>query len=75
WFIGLLVDKKNWQDIFWSMSITLSAAVLSIALVFGIVKFPYPQPTAAFDLSLLSERAGKISGEAGVSSRWNLLPP
>ena len=57
------------------MGFTLSAAILSIALVFGIVKFPYPRPTAAFDLSLLSERAGKISGEAGVSSRWNLLPP
>jgi len=75
WFISLLVDKKNWQAIFLSMGFTLSAAILSIALVFGIVKFPYPRPTAAFDLSLLSERAGKISGEAGVSSRWNLLPP
>jgi len=47
----------------------------SIGLIVLIVKFPYPNPMGGFSTSeLLSERAKQISGEAGVSSRWSLLP-
>ncbi|MFH1254863.1 MAG: O-antigen ligase family protein [bacterium] len=56
-------------------SIALSAAVLSLALAFFIVKFPFPAPAGNFDATnLLSQRASQISSEAGVSSRWRLLP-
>ncbi len=55
--------------------IALSAAILSLALAFLIIKFPYPAPAGNFDAAnLLSRRASQISSEAGVSSRWRLLP-
>ncbi|PIT93945.1 hypothetical protein COU00_01545 [Candidatus Falkowbacteria bacterium CG10_big_fil_rev_8_21_14_0_10_43_11] len=74
-FIFFLYFKQNWKELFWQVSVLFSIAALSVLLIFAIVKFPYPKPTANFDLSLLTERASSISGEAGASSRWNLLPP
>jgi len=54
----------------------LFIVILSLILTFIIIKFPYPSPAGAFDASnLLSQRAMEISNEAGVSSRWQLLPP
>lgn len=48
---------------------------LSVGLIALTVKFPFPDPTGGFSTSeLLSERAKQLSGEAGVSSRWSLLP-
>jgi O-antigen ligase len=56
----------------------LSAVLLFVSsylLVLITVQFPYPKPIGGFAASdILSERASDISGEAGVSSRWNLLP-
>ncbi len=52
-------------------------AVFIVSLLMGIiaVKFPYPHPQESFSATaLLAERAGQITDEAGVSSRWNLLP-
>ena len=41
-----------------------------------IVKFPIPQSGANFNASkIIKDRASQITTEAGVSSRWNLLPP
>lgn len=55
--------------------IALSSGIFSVGLIAAIVKFPYPDPTGGFSTSeLLAERAKQISGEAGVSSRWSLLP-
>lgn len=49
--------------------------VLSIAIIAGIVKFPYPNPIGGFSTTeLLAERASQVKGEAGVSSRFALLP-
>ena len=55
---------------------TLGAVILSLALTFLIIKFPYPAPSGGFDATnLLSERVTQIANEAGASSRWQLLPP
>jgi len=55
--------------------ISVSIIILSLALTLIIVKFPYPAPAGEFDATnLFSERATQIAGEAGVSSRWQLLP-
>lgn len=55
--------------------VLLNAFVLSLisALVlFMVVRFPYPDPTAQFDASLLTDRTNPL--EAGAASRWSLLP-
>ena len=54
--------------------IGMSVAVLALALgiVFALVRFPFPKPSADLDASLLRDRATKM--EAGAASRWSLLP-
>lgn len=49
-------------------------ALLGIALLFSAVRFPFPRPLSDFNASILSDRALQVSGEAGASSRWALLP-
>ncbi len=46
--------------------------VVSTALLFAVVRFPFPKPSANIDASLLTDRAIKM--EAGAASRWSLLP-
>lgn len=54
----------------------LSIIILSLGLTAAVIKFPYPASSGGFDATnLLSERATKITNEAGVSSRWRLLSP
>jgi len=49
--------------------------IISSSIIFGIVKFPYPDPFGNFNAAqIFSERATTISGEAAISSRWALLP-
>ncbi|MFH0892291.1 MAG: O-antigen ligase family protein, partial [Candidatus Falkowbacteria bacterium] len=52
-----------------------AVAVASLCLILITVKFPYPKPLGGYNaVGLLTERAGSLTGEAAVSSRWNLLP-
>lgn len=54
-------------------SLTLfGSLVLSTLFLFAIVRFPFPDPSANIDASLLTDRATTI--EAGAASRWSLLP-
>jgi O-antigen ligase len=48
--------------------------ILSIALISAIISFPYPRPTGEFNPLIFSDRASTVENEAGVSSRWSLLP-
>ena len=64
---------KQWRVILWHIGLTLSAVILSVGLIFILVRFPYPEPIADFSPELIAQRA--FSSEAGVSSRWNLLNP
>jgi hypothetical protein len=49
--------------------------IFSFLLIAAIVKFPFPNPASGFNAAeLIAKRAGQVSGEAGVSSRWALLP-
>ncbi len=77
--LGLIFVYSAWQFklkgvvIFSVLSVTLFA--LSFILVVGLVKFPYPKAIGGFATGdLFAERASEIKNEAGVSSRWNLLP-
>ncbi len=53
----------------------VSLLLASFVLIVVLVKFPYPKAIGGFTTGdLLTERASEIKNEAGVSSRWNLLP-
>lgn len=58
-----------------TISLGISLAISSLLLLFLVAYFPIPKPDSNFGLSLFSDRFGAFTGEAGVSSRWNLLPP
>ncbi len=74
-FSSLSLKFYGWKILFKLAGISAISAVLGFALIVAVVKFPYPIPKGGFDTSsLLSERAMQITGEAGVSSRWSLLP-
>jgi len=70
-----MTKKKRFKKLSITMTMLAASLVLSIGIIAAIVKFPYPGSTGNFNTGLLSERAGQVTGEAGVSSRWNLLPP
>ncbi|MFH1233585.1 MAG: O-antigen ligase family protein [Patescibacteria group bacterium] len=75
WLVWLLIIRINFKQFLLINCYWLLSAVASIILIISIVKFPYPAPTGDFNtVNLLSNRAGQFAGEAGVSSRWALLP-
>ena len=69
--LRLLKIKKT----LYFLGVFLLSCILSLSLIAVTVKFPYPDSQTNFNAAkLLSERAKTVSGEAGVSSRWSLLP-
>jgi O-antigen ligase len=71
----MVVRLYSWKALPRVGGILLICGIISICLIVAAVKFPYPKPIGGFSATdLLSERAGQITGEAGVSSRWSLLP-
>jgi len=55
--------------------IFLSSIIISILLVISISNFPIPKPSSELSAKLIGARFLAFFGEAGVSSRWNELPP
>lgn len=73
--VFLAKDKFSFKKVFISLAVSAGAGILSFIILIVIVKFPYPNPLGGFNAAeLLSQRAIQISGEAGASSRWALLP-
>ncbi|PIR95159.1 hypothetical protein COT95_00215 [Candidatus Falkowbacteria bacterium CG10_big_fil_rev_8_21_14_0_10_37_6] len=72
-FFILLFFYKQWKVIFLHIIFLITSSVLGFAFVVGIAVFPYPQ-SGVFNVGVFKDRAGELSGEAAVSSRWNLLP-
>ncbi len=71
----ILIFLYGWKKTFMSGLIVLSIFVYSFGFIVSVVKFPYPSFDNNFSVtSILSERAKQIDNEAGVSSRWSLLP-
>lgn len=74
-FIYMFVNKARLKEIAKFSGILFGIGIVSIIFVAALVKFPYPDPLGGFSTAdLFSERASQFSGEAGVSSRWALLP-
>jgi hypothetical protein len=57
------------------LSTVATVSIISLVSIYMIVKFPYPRPIGGFETQeILTDRASDLKNEAGVSSRWNLLP-
>jgi len=67
--------KYGFKNFIKTILILLTSLFLAITLIAGIIKFPYPNPDANFDLSQLTDRAKNIKNESAVSSRYALLTP
>ncbi|HTX87217.1 MAG TPA: O-antigen ligase family protein [Candidatus Nanoarchaeia archaeon] len=75
-YICLTVKNYGWK-ISGSVAIMLIVSfILSLALIFTVARFPFPQPAMDFDLTeALAARADQLNNEAALSSRYALLPP
>ncbi len=75
-FLLVMIWRRYRWLIVWRWSLSLAiAGFLSLLLIVGIVRFPWPQPQLSFNAGdLLEERLGNLDSEAGASSRWSLLP-
>jgi len=76
WLVAIFKLKiKLKQFIVFNLSV-LFVIVLSLVLTVAVVKFPFPSPSGGFDAAnLFADRATAVAGEAGASSRWQLLSP
>ncbi|MFH1030171.1 MAG: hypothetical protein V1770_02835 [bacterium] len=74
YFFLIYIIKVSWENLAIFTGTLILGLILSIMILFVIVKFPYPKETAFFSTDLFKDRAMTINDEAG-SSRWNLLPP
>ncbi|MCD4706031.1 O-antigen ligase family protein [bacterium] len=72
-----LIFKKKIKFIFINALLILTIFISAGLLTASLTKIPLLQKDGAGInfFSAMSDRATKISGEAAVGSRWNLLPP
>ncbi len=70
-FLGYKYGVKDF--LFLASTISLSVLV-GVILAIALARFPYPAPSQLQLTDSLVKRASQIKGEAGVSSRWALLP-
>jgi len=74
-FIFLFYQKSRFKNILKEFLVLLLGGIFSLLFISLIINFPLPGKTNTLNaLSLVGERASQVSSEAGVSSRWNLLP-
>lgn len=60
----------------YAFAVSAAAAISSLLLITILVLFPFPPVSGSFSAgSLFSKRALTFKDEAGVGSRWQLLPP
>lgn len=66
---------KDWEKIKNALYLISTSFLLSALIIIAIVKFPFPKAIGGFSASdLFADRASNLTEEAGVSSRWSLLP-
>jgi len=71
--ISLFISKFPFKMIFKIILVGLLTVSASAALIWIIMRFPYPTPSQISFGSMFGERMD--FGEAAVRSRWDLLPP
>ncbi|MDP2708472.1 MAG: hypothetical protein Q8O93_00245 [bacterium] len=76
WLTTIFKLKIKFKQFLKFNSFIFISIILGLALSAAVIKFPFPAPPAGLDApGALSERATKLTGEAGASSRWQLLAP
>jgi len=70
----LLFVYGGFRNGIFSLLKSLLIFLLSVLILYLIVVIPIPNKGSHFEPGLLLDRASSIKGEAGVSSRWSLLP-
>lgn len=74
-FVFLFWKKYKLKNILKAFLFLGSSALYAFLFITLIINFPLPgQKNNLNALSLVGDRASRVSSEAGVSSRWNLLP-
>ena len=73
--ILLAVFSFGWKIFLKIFPVIAAIGVGSLLIIFVVTKFPFPKAIADFNALSLADRATELSGEAGASSRWALLPP
>ncbi|MDD4901151.1 MAG: O-antigen ligase family protein [Patescibacteria group bacterium] len=75
WSLALGKLRTNLKQFFIFNALALFCLLLSFIMILAVIKFPWPEPYGGFNpADLLSQRATQLTGEAGASSRWQLLP-
>lgn len=74
-FFSSTIVFYSWKKIFLPLSVLIGTFFCAYILILGVIHFPFPGGDSGISASdILSDRAGNISGEAGASSRFALLP-
>jgi hypothetical protein len=74
-YFWVLLRNRGWQRMLHVSLLLIASLILGIGLIFGVARFPIPKPSVDFDIAqALTDRAGKTSNEAAISSRYSLLP-
>lgn len=73
--IGLIIFARlKWGVYLKAFVYLLLSFILAIALIFAIIKFPYPAQKEVISMDALSKRLEIREDEAALASRWALLP-
>lgn len=71
----IILKQYGWKRLGWNILVLSIVGVLSLGLIIAVVKFPGVRESRHFNAAdTIKNRASSVSGEAAVSSRWNLLP-
>ncbi|MDD5527740.1 MAG: O-antigen ligase family protein [Patescibacteria group bacterium] len=74
-YIYLTVKNYGWKRFFTAVVLLFGSLAISVALIFAVARFPIPKPSIDFDIArAISSRAGQLTNEAALSSRYALLP-
>ncbi len=75
WAVVVIIRKRNRASLLTlcsGLSVLLGSAVIAVALLVAVARFPFPRPST---IDLSSAAASRfIAGDAGAS-RWNLVGP
>lgn len=64
-----------WRPTVFAAVLTIVSSVFAIILLAAVVLVPFPPANGSFSASLFGSRALTFTKEAGIGSRWALLPP
>ncbi len=73
-YIAFLLTKKKYLDIAKTVLIFFSSLILSLFLIFLLIKIPLAGGGDFSAMATLKERTSFSEDSGAISSRWNLLP-